>query len=273
MRRLAQLAGAYLIVCLAGGVYATDTALQRPRVPLTASDTAQAQAVAAELGASLRATSITAADGTAHDGWLMTPATSSGDVVLVFHGIVANRAGVLDAARMFVAQGHTTLLADLRAHGASGGDIGTFGVWEADDARRWLARLAPEASSNGCLYLFGTSLGAAVAIHAADLPRVCAVVADSAYSSLRDVAYDRISQRLHVPRFVGRTLLRPAVELGFLYARVRYGVWLGEASADAAIARRRACARHPRCPRRQLAAGECRTPAAREPLARGSLDC
>jgi uncharacterized protein len=237
MTRLAQLAGAYLIVCLAGGVYATDTALHRPRVPLTAADTAQAQALAADLGASLRAISITAADGTAHHGWLMTPAKPSGDAVLVFHGIVANRAGVLEAARMFVAQGHTTLLADLRAHGESGGDIGTFGVREADDARRWLARLAQQASPAGCLYLFGTSLGAAVAIHAADAPRVCAVVADSAYSSLRDVAYDRISQRLHVPRLVGQTLLRPAVELGFLYARLRYGVWLGDASAEAAIAR------------------------------------
>ena len=236
MTRLAQLAGAYLIACLAGGVYATDTALHRPRVPLTADDTAKAQALAADLGASLRAVSISASDGTTHHGWLMTPATPSGDAVLVFHGIVANRAGVLDAARMFVAQGHTTLLADLRANGESGGDIGTFGAWEADDARRWLARLAQEARSGGCLYLFGTSLGAAVAIHAADAPRVCAVVADSPYSSLRDVAYDRISQRLHVPRLVGQTLLRPAVELGFLYARLRYGVWLGNASADAEIA-------------------------------------
>ncbi len=237
MTRLALLAGAYLIVCLAGGVYATDTALHRPRAPLTADDTAKAQALAAELGASLRAVSMSAADGTTHHGWLMTPARPSGDVVLVFHGIVANRAGVLEAARMFVAQGHTTLLADLRANGESGGELSTFGVMEADDARRWLVRLTQEARADGCLYLFGTSLGAAVAIHAADAPRVCAVVADSPYSSLRDVAYDRISQRLHVPRLVGQTLVRPAIELGFLYARLRYGVWLGDASAQAVVAR------------------------------------
>lgn len=236
MTRLAQLAGAYLIVCLAGGVYATDIALHRPRVPLTANDTAQARALASELDADLRDVSITAAGGTVHHGWLFTPSRPSADAVLVFHGIVANRAGVLDAARMFVAQGHTTLLADLRANGDSGGDIGTFGVWEADDARRWLARLAQDARPGGCLYLFGTSLGAAVAIHAADAPRVCAVVADSPYSSLRDVAYDRIRQRLQLPRLAGQTLLRPAVELGFLYALLRYGVWLGGASAAAAIA-------------------------------------
>lgn len=236
MTRLAQLAGAYLVVCLAGGVYATDTALHRPRVALTPDDIEKARVLAAELDASLRAVSITAADGTTHHGWLLTPSRPSGDVVLLFHGIVTTRVGVLEAARMFVAQGHTTLLADLRAHGESGGDLGTFGVWEADDARRWLARLAQDARPGGCLYLFGTSLGAAVAIHAADAPRVCAVVADSPYSSLRDVAYDRISQRLHVPRLVGQTLLRPSVELGFLYARLRYGVWLGAASAEAVIA-------------------------------------
>jgi pimeloyl-ACP methyl ester carboxylesterase len=236
MTRLAQLAGAYLIACLAGGIYATDTALHRPRVALTPDDTAKARALAAELGAGLRDVSVTAADGTTHHGWLMTPPHPSGDAVLVFHGIVANRVGVLEAARMFVAQGHTTLLADVRAHGDSGGDIGTFGVWEANDARRWLARLAQDARPGGCLYLFGTSLGAAVAIHAADAPRVCAVVADSPYSSLRDVVYDRINQRLHLPRLAGQTLLRPAVELGFVYARLRYGVWLGDASAAAQIA-------------------------------------
>jgi len=51
MARLRHILRAYLIVCLAGGVYATDIALHRPRVPLTANDTAQARALASELDA------------------------------------------------------------------------------------------------------------------------------------------------------------------------------------------------------------------------------
>ncbi len=237
VRRAALVAGAYLTVCAAGGAYVTDVSLHRPRLALTSDHTRQAEAMAADLGAALSAVSITASDGAVQHGWLVTPARASGHAMLLFHGIVSNRAGVLAAARLFVAQGYTTLLADLRANGDSAGDSGTFGVLEADDARRWLARLERETSREGCLYVFGTSLGAAVAIHAADARRVCAVVADSPYSSLRDVAYERINQRLHLPRLVGQTVLRPAVELGFLYARLRYGIRLAEASAVDAISR------------------------------------
>ncbi len=139
------------------------------------------------------------------------------------------------AVRLFLEAGYRTLAVDLRAHGESDGEFGTSSVREADDVRRWTAWLRTGAP-DGCVYVFGGSLGAGFAVQAADAPGLCGVVAVSVFASLRETVFDRIGQPLHTGPWVGRTLLRPGVEFGFLYARLRYGLELGGASAVAAAA-------------------------------------
>lgn len=234
--RLALLAGVYLLVCAAGGACVTDAALHRPRVLLTQGDTRHAEELAASLGARLDMVAIVAADAVTLHGWLVSPERASGSAVLLLHGSVSNRASMLEAATPFVEDGHRALIVDLRAGGESGGAIGTFGAREADDTRRWIAWLRRQ-NGEGCVYTFGGSLGAAIAIQAADAPGVCAAIADSGFTSLRDVAADRIGQRLGAGHWLGHAVLGPGVELGFLYARARYGVDLGQASALDAAAR------------------------------------
>ena len=67
-------------------------------------------------------------------------------------------------------------------------------------------------------------------------PGFCAVVAESTFASFREASYDRMGEKMNSGVWAGRTLLRPAVEAGLLYARWRYGVDLEQASPEVAVA-------------------------------------
>ena len=68
-------------------------------------------------------------------------------------------------------------------------------------------------------------------------PNFCAVVAESSFSNFREIAYDRVGQFFRTGPWLGRTVLRPVVEVAFLYARRRYGVTMSNASPEEAVAR------------------------------------
>lgn len=125
---------------------------------------------------------------------------------------------------------------DARAHGTSGGALGTYGLLEAEDLRRWHDWLEGSAHPR-CIYGFGESMGAAQLLQTLRSDqRFCAVAAESPFTDLREIAYDRIGQRLHAGTWLTRTLARPGVELAFLYARWKYGLDLGRVSpVDAAM--------------------------------------
>lgn len=236
LKWLAILAVAYVGLCMLGGAYVVDRALRRSlRYPVATADRARADTLARSLGARLDTVSIAASDGATLRGWLFTPARPSVHSVLLLHGITGTRAAELSLVPPFVDSGYRSLAVDLRAHGESDGEMSTFGALEADDLRRWIAWLRTGAQ-DCCVYEFGFSLGAFMALQASDAPGLCAVVAVAAEASLREVAFDRIAERAHAGPWVGRTVLRPAVELGFLFARLRYGVNLATASAFPVVA-------------------------------------
>jgi hypothetical protein len=126
--------------------------------------------------------------------------------------------------------GYTVLLPDSRGHGASGGAITTYGVLEAADIHRW-ADLLLRQPGIGRLYGLGQSMGAAILLESLPRePRFGALVADCPFATFQEIAYDRLAQR----GAVGRIASWPVVNMGFVYARVRYGVNLWNASpADA----------------------------------------
>ena len=225
----------YLGLAVVGGAVFTERVIHRAtRNPITVNDRAAAADLAGTLGASLESVSVSGDDGAALRGWLFTPVRRNTHSVLLLHGITSNRAAMIGAARLFLEAGYRTLAVDLRAHGDSDGEYGVSGPREADDARRWIAWL--RNGSQGCVYAFGSSLGAGIAVQAADAPGLCAVVAVSVFASLRETVFDRIGDRLHTSSWAGRTLLRPAVEFGLAYAHIRYGLDLAAASAADAAA-------------------------------------
>jgi hypothetical protein len=178
--------------------------------------------------------SITAADGAQLQAWYIRSTHPNGAAVILLHGMADTRSGVAGYAPMFLQHGYSVLLPDSRAHGASGGDIATYGVLERDDVRRWAAWLRPQTL--GCEYLFGESMGAAIAIQASAVtPGLCAVTAEAPFASFREIANDRISQMTHLGLWFPRTLGAPARDLAFVYAAIRYRVNLADASPLRAI--------------------------------------
>jgi fermentation-respiration switch protein FrsA (DUF1100 family) len=178
--------------------------------------------------------SIQAVDGAQLQAWYVRPAHPNGAAVILLHGIADSRLGVAGYTSMFLRHGYAVLLPDSRAHGASGGDFATYGVLERDDIRRWAAWLRPQTP--GCEYLFGESMGAAIAIQASALtPEVCAVTAEASFASFREIANDRISQVTHLGLWFARTLGAPAREFALLYGIMRFHVNLADASPLTAI--------------------------------------
>ena len=64
----------------------------------------------------------------------------------------------------------------------------------------------------------------------------CSVVAESAFANFREIAYDRMGQPFHLGPWLGRTVLRPMVELAFLRAKWKYGLNMEQVSPEAAVA-------------------------------------
>ncbi len=225
----------YLIGCLLAGILLTEGALSPVRRPVNHRAEA-ATVVAKEFGATLQDAEITAADGIALRAWFAQPANANGAAVILLHGVADNREGMSGYALFFLRHGYSVLLPDARAHGASGGELATYGVLEAGDIARW-AKWLRQGQKAQCVFAFGESMGAALALQALrEQPALCAVAAESPYASFREVAYDRLGQRFGAGHKLGRTLFRPIAEVGMLYARWRHGVGLDNASPEDAVA-------------------------------------
>jgi uncharacterized protein len=239
MRRwLLRLGIVYLLVSLAAGVVLGEFALQRGRL-LGDRDGARARAdvVATARGARLDAIRIEARDGVPLEGWLFTQGTARG-TVLVAHGVGGSRDHATPYAAFLLDAGFDVLAPDARGHGASGG-IATYGVREADDIQRWVARIRERAPA-ACVYALGSSLGGAHVLMAeASRPTFCAIVSDSAFATFLDAGLDRVARRIGLGD-AGRWVGRPAAYAGLGYVRVRYGVNLLDAAPAAAIGRIRA---------------------------------
>jgi dipeptidyl aminopeptidase/acylaminoacyl peptidase len=179
-------------------------------------------------GASLNEVTLRASDGAELGAWYSSPAHANGRAVILLHGISDNREGVAGYGEIFLAAGYTVLMPDSRAHGESGGTVATFGLLESDDIRGWVDWLYKRGAS--CVDGFGESMGASLVLESMRAgTRYCAVVADSPYSTLRQVAYDREGLYVGLARlggeyWVGRTIGLLPTELALLYARWRYGV-------------------------------------------------
>ncbi len=204
---------------------------------MTEADGTRAQKIAAQNHASLDDVEIVAADRVMLHAWMIQPLAGNGDAVILLHGQADNRAGMLWNADLMLQHGYSVLLPDARAHGASGGQVATYGVLEAGDVRRWYNWLA-HSHALRCIDGMGDSMGGAQLLRSlAEEQGFCGVVAESAFASFHEAAYDRLGQEFGAGPWLGRTLLRPAVEAGMLYVRWKYEVNLALATPESAVGR------------------------------------
>jgi dipeptidyl aminopeptidase/acylaminoacyl peptidase len=213
---------AFLGLSFIAGVYLVQLTLHPTRRVLSADGETQAQEMAQRHGGELADVAIRVRDGATLRAWTIRPKNSNGSAVLLLHGLSDNRLGMSSYAELLLSDGFSVLMPDARAHGASGGQLATFGLLESDDIHRWLDWLE-QNQHPACIFGFAESMGAAQLLQSLPSePRFCAVAGESPFSSFREIGYDRVGQFFHAGPWLGRTVLRSIVEAAFGYARLKY---------------------------------------------------
>jgi hypothetical protein len=226
----------YFVFCTIAGVFIADAALHPARRPITKGEVNAARESAHEVDAALEDASITAPGGAMLRAWLVRPHHGNGDAVILLHGVANNRVGMTGYAQLLMAHGFVVLMPDARAHGVSGGALVTYGLMERDDIRQWFDFLEVRQHPR-CIFGLGESMGAAQLLQSLSTgTHFCAVAAESSFANFREIAYDRMGQPFGLGPWVGRTLLRPLVEVAFLRARWKYGLDMEKISPEDAVA-------------------------------------
>lgn len=236
VRRFGYFVLACFILEFAAGVFVAEGTLHPGRRLLADSDQVVGLKLARQNDSTFAPVSISAADGVPLQAWNLLPRTPNGKVVVLFHGLSDNRLGIMSYAQIFLRHGYDVLMPDARAHGASGGELATYGLRESTDIRLWFDWVERNEHPS-CIYGFAESMGAAALLQSLKSEtRFCAVVAESPFSSFREIAYDRVGQFFHAGPWLGRTILRPVVEVAFIYARWKYGLDFEKVSPERAVA-------------------------------------
>ncbi len=225
----------YLVLCCAAGLFVAEGTLHPARRQLTEDDKRHAITLAQRHDAQLTEVAISASDGTLLRAWELRRVPDNGQTVILLHGLSDNRMGMIGYAEILLTHGFMVVLPDASAHGASAGTLATYGLLESEDIRRWLDWIQDHEHPS-CVFGFGESMGAAQLLQSLrDKPGFCAVGAESPFSDFREIAYDRVGQFFHTGPGLGRSLLRPVVEVAFVYAHWRYGLDLENVSPELAL--------------------------------------
>lgn len=129
-------------------------------------------------------------DGLTLQSWYKKAAPKQ-PTVLIFHGNTGNIGTRMGIARPLLSQGFGVLLLEYRGFGGNPGSPSEQGLYE--DGRAAIRFLERERTDTHHMVLYGESLGTGVATKMATEYPVCAVVLQSPYTSMAEVA------RYHYP--------------------------------------------------------------------------
>jgi pimeloyl-ACP methyl ester carboxylesterase len=236
-RLIAILLLGFLALSAIAGVFMAEATLHPGRNALSPGNKLAASEMARHSNSVLTEVAIAAAqDGVTLRAWSIRPHDGNGDAVILLHGLTDNRFGMTGYAELLLGRGFSVLLPDARAHGASGGDLATFGLLETEDIHRWLDWLQ-QNDHPGCIFGLGESMGAAQLLQSLrSETRFCAVAAESPFASFREIGYDRLGQFFRTGPWLGRTVLHPIIEFAFFWARWKYKLDFEQASPQDAVA-------------------------------------
>jgi uncharacterized protein len=123
--------------------------------------------------------------------WWIPAENSDAPTLLYLHGNEKNigSARDLDSAARFHGMGYNLLMADYRGYGKStGGKPGEAGMYE-DAESSWQYLTRQRSTDPKRLFIYGHSLGGAVALHLAlHHPNAAGVIAESTFTSMMDMA-------------------------------------------------------------------------------------
>ena len=141
----------------------------------------------ADVGMDFQDVSIATTDGVMLHGWYI--AGRSSRVLLFFHGNAGNISHRLDSIAQFLELGLSVLIIDYRGYGQSAGRTTERGIYrDADAAWRYLIDDRGIVASD--IVIFGRSLGASVASWLASEYQPSALIVESSFTSIPDIAQD-----------------------------------------------------------------------------------
>jgi alpha-beta hydrolase superfamily lysophospholipase len=209
---------------------------------------------------------VRAHDGILLHGWIVRPDRPNGNWVLLFHGVADNRVGVIGQSEFLLRSGYSVVMMDARAHGASEGQLATYGWLERNDTRviidALLAQIRrrrtdiqvqpgytppkslgdspqqfPHPPPIPHIFALGESMGAGVALQSAAVePRIEGVVAEASFATLREASYDYAGLRRSP--LLGKTLFAPFSWTLLYRGEKLTGLPVAEVSPEKAVATR-----------------------------------
>jgi len=163
----------------------------------------------ADIGLPSEDVALKTPEGIALSCWLIRAAGEPRGTVIYLHGVSECKIVGLPMAARLHDLGYNVFLYDSRRHGDSGGTYCTYGFYEKHDARAVISHLVSRPDLvTGQIGLFGTSMGAAVAIQVAAIDeRVVALVAESGFATLRTIFDDYQKRMIKLPWHYLRNLV------------------------------------------------------------------
>lgn len=140
--------------------------------------------------------SLSSPSGATIRGWFVAGKPAQA-VMLLLHGVRADRRAMLARTRLLHEWGYNVMLIDLQAHGESSGQAITFGALEARDVQAALEHIKAKFPGQP-VGVIGVSLGGAATV-LAEPKGLSAVVLESVYPTIEEAVSDRLRHYLSVP--------------------------------------------------------------------------
>lgn len=154
-----------------------------------------------DLGLPVEELTLKTAEGIDLSCWLIKQPQTAKGTIIHLHGVSECKIVGLPMAKDFFDRGYNVFLYDSRRHGDSGGKFCTYGFYEKHDTSTIINYLTSRPDITvGKIGLFGSSMGAAVAVQVASIDkRVQAVVAESGFATLRTIFDDYQKRMIKLP--------------------------------------------------------------------------
>lgn len=140
-------------------------------------------------------------DGLKLHCWFIPQKNNAHGTILYLHGVGDCKIGGVAFARFLYDRSFNIFLYDSREHGESEGYYCTYGFYEKYDVSAVIDYLQTRKDVRiGKIGIFGTSMGAAVAIQASTIDnRIAAVVSEGSYTALRTIFVDYQKRIIKLP--------------------------------------------------------------------------
>jgi dipeptidyl aminopeptidase/acylaminoacyl peptidase len=144
---------------------------------------------------------VTTKDGLKLDCWFVKQPKTARGTIIYLHGVGDCKIGGVPYAKLFFEKGFNVFLYDSRRHGLSEGAYCTYGFYEKHDLSTVIDYLSCRTDTViGKIGVFGTSMGAAVALQAAAIDsRIDAIVAEASFTNLRTIMVDYQKRIIKLP--------------------------------------------------------------------------